>query len=277
MNYLYLLTLKSLHSISAIEKILPSAGSKPIVVLCNDLNFYVGKYGKPYDLFNEYIGASFARIWKIPVPDSALLHIKSDHVPVMLPRKLFSIPCYGAFYLEYAQDVHDFFVTWKNNPYELSKIINQDDLLKIGLFDIWLSNEDRNHNNTNLLIQPLLEGYQFVAIDHVNLFNSNCLENGISQLNEFESIINTDFIKMFFKRGQRLSEITEGLVEKFYIYTRKCLKELPKILQQVPAAWGIDLVNKENLMKNQLGNNAWLEETVHSFRLILEQQLKKDS
>lgn len=248
--------MKPLYSISAIEKILPSAGSKPVVVLCNDLSFYVAKYGRPHDLFNELIGASFARIWEIPVPDSALLHIKQDHVPAGLPQRPFSIPCYGSTYLEYAEDVNDFLITWKSNFYELNKIVNAEDLLKIGLFDIWLSNEDRNHNNTNLLIQPLDNGYQFVAIDHVNLFNSNCLEQGISQLNEYESLISTDFVRMFFRRGQKLSAIADGLVENFYIYTRKCLRDLPKILKQVPTEWNIDLVSKENLIKNQLGSKA---------------------
>lgn len=256
---------------------MPSSGSSPVVVFCNDLNYYAGKYGKPHDLFNEIIGASFARIWEIPVPDSAILYIKETHVPASLPKKAFAIPCFGSYYIEYAKDVNDFFITWKNNPYELNKIINPIDLLKIGLFDIWLSNEDRNHNNSNLLIQPLDNGYQFVAIDHVNLFNSNSLERGMCQLNEYESIISTDFIKMFFKRGQRLSEIVDSLVQNFYIYTRKCLRDLPKILQHVPAAWKIDLVSKENLIKNQLGDKAWLEQTIHSFRLFLELQLKRES
>jgi hypothetical protein len=269
--------LTPLSSISAIEKILPSSGSNPVVVFCDDLNYYASKYGKPHDLFNEHIGASFARIWEIPVPNSALIYVNLDHIPAPLPQKPFSIPCFGSFYLEYAKDVNDYLLTWKNNPYELNKIINPADLLKIGLFDIWLSNEDRNHNNSNLLIQPLDKGYQFVAIDHVNLFNSNSLEQGMYQLNEYESIICTDFVKMLFKRGQRLTEIANVLVQNFYIYVRKCLKDLPKILKQVPAAWNIDLVSKGTLMKNQLGDKVWLEQTVQSFRLFLEQQLKRDS
>lgn len=266
-----------LSSISPIDKVLPSAGSSPVVVWADDLEFYVAKYGKPHDLFNELVGAAFARIWEIPVPATALIQVNPDHQPAGFSKKQFELPCYGSHYLQYAKDVNELLTTWQEKPHELNKIQNKEDLLKIGLFDIWVSNEDRNHNNTNLLLNPTDAGFQFVAIDHVNLFNSNSLEHGVYHINEFESLISTDYVKMLFKRGTRLTALAEFLEEKFYLYTRKCLRDLPKILRQVPPEWKIDVSAKEELIRKQLGARIWLEETVYHFRLFLENQLTKEN
>ena len=273
---IFKLYLKTLHSISAIEKELTSSGSRPVVVWCNDLNYYACKYGRANDLFNEYIGASFCKIWGIPVPEFIFVNVKPEHIPTGLQKKSFEIPCYGCFYLEYAKDVNEYLTTWKTSGYELSKITNKEDLLKIGLFDIWLSNEDRNHNNANLLINPTDQGYKIVAIDHVNIFNTSSLKHGIYQINEFESIISTDYVKLLFKRGEKLNDLTNNLEKIFYVCVKKCKKKLDAILADVPPDWNIDIENTAILIKNQLFSEEWIKQTIHSFRLFLETQLLKE-
>jgi hypothetical protein len=268
--------LKTLYSISAIEKVLNSSGSKPVVVWCNDINYYVCKYGKVNDLLNEYLGASFCRIWNIPVPDFYFVKVKPEHIPDGFSKRQFDTTCYGCLYLEYAKDVNEYLTTWKTSSYELNKITNKDDLLKIGLFDLWLSNEDRNHNNANLLINPTKTGYSIVAIDHVNIFNTSSLRHGIYQLNEFESIISTDYVKLLFKRGDKLNDLTNSLEKFFYVCVRKCLKNLKVILSKVPQDWNIDVVNIEALLRNQLFSEEWKKQTIQSFRLFLEKQLLKE-
>ncbi len=268
--------MKTVTSISKFEKELPSSGSRPVVIWCNDINYYVCKYGKVNDLFNEYLAASFCEIWDIPVPNFCFVKVKPEHVPEGYSKKSFEKTCYGSFYLEYAKDVNAFLTTWGGNSYELNKIVNQDVWLKIGLFDLWLSNEDRNHNNANLLINSDESGYKVVAIDHVNIFNTSSLERGLYQLNEDDSIILTDYTKMFFKRGVKLNELTDNLEKSFYVYTRKCLRNLKRILSKVPADWNIDVLAKETLIRQYLFNNEWEKQTIESFRFILEKQLLKE-
>lgn len=265
--------MKTLYSISAIEKILNSSGSRPVIVLCNDFNYYACKYGKINDLLNEYLGASFCQLWGIKIPDFYFVNVKPDHVPFGLSKKSFETTCYGCFYLEYAKDVNEYLTTWKTNSYELNKITQKEDLLKIGLFDLWLSNEDRNHNNANLLINPDEKGYNIVAIDHVNIFNSSTLKYGLCQLSEDESIISTDYVKMLFKRGDKLNELTNSLEKSFYVCVRKCLKNLPIILKNIPEDWNINIEELERLIKNQLFSKDWQSQTIQSFRLFLEKQL----
>ncbi len=228
------------------------------------------------DLLNEYLGASFCKIWGIPVPDFYFVTIKPEHVPQGFSKKLFSNTCYGCLYLEYAKDVNEYLTTWKSNSYELNKISNKDDLLKIGLFDLWLSNEDRNHNNANLLINPTETGYKIVAIDHVNIFNTSSLKHGIYQLNEFESIISTDYVKLLFKRGDKLNDLADSLEKIFYVCVNKCLKNLNSILSKIPPDWNIDIESTEMVLRNQLFNKQWKEQTILSFRLFLEKQLLKE-
>ena len=39
------------------------------------------------------------------------------------------------------------------------RFANKNDVLKIALFDYWISNEDRNHNNYNLMLKMVKEEY----------------------------------------------------------------------------------------------------------------------
>lgn len=268
--------MKTVTSISKFDKELPSSGSRPVVIWCNDINYYVCKYGKVNDLFNEYLAASFCEIWDIPIPSFCFVKVKQDHVKEGFSKKLFEKTCYGSYYLEYAKDVNAFLTTWRENNYELNKIVNKEVWLKIGLFDLWLCNEDRNHNNANLLINPDDSGYNIVAIDHVNIFNTNSLERGLYQLNEFESIISTDYTKMFFKRGDKLNELTDSLEKSFYVYTRKCLRNLKRILDKVPSDWNLNVLTKEEQLRRHLFNEEWIKETIATFRFILEKQLLKE-
>lgn len=170
-------------------------------------------------------------------------------------------------------DAGEFLNTWEGKNYELDKIINKSDLLKIGLFDIWLSNEDRNHNNYNLLINPTQEGYQIVAIDHVTIFNTNSLNYRLEQITEDESIMNTKFCNLMFKRGPKLTETLSGLEENFYLCTKECAKNFSKILSEIPIGWRIDISEREKLIRKNLFDDAWTKKTISYFRTVIENSL----
>jgi hypothetical protein len=268
--------LKHLNTISTFEKKLTTKGSSPIVFWCDDFNYYACKYGKPNNLFNEYLAASFCKIWDIPVPDFSFVTVKEEHIPVGHPKADFSYPCFGSYYLEHALDAGEFLNTWEGKNYDLDKIFNKSDLLKIGLFDLWLSNEDRNHNNNNLLINPIPEGFQIVAIDHVTIFNTNSLNYKLEQLTENDSIMKTKFCNLLFKRGIKLTETLEELEENFYLCIKECSKKFTKILSEVPNEWKIDVVEREKLIRKNLFDDAWTRQTISYFRAVLESSLDKN-
>ncbi|WP_276980139.1 HipA family kinase [Flavobacterium filum] len=267
--------MKHIKTISTFEKKLTTKGSSPIVFWCDDFHYYACKYGKPNNLFNEYLAASFCKIWKIPVPDFSLVTVKEEHIPEGYPKGDFSYPCFGSFYLEHAWESGEFLNTWESKNYDLEKICNPNDLLKVGLFDLWLCNEDRNHNNNNLLINPTKEGFQIVAIDHVAIFNSNSFDFKLTQLTEDEVITNTKFCNLLFKRGAKLNESLEDLEKNFYLCIKGCSKNLSKILSEIPSEWGIDVVEREKRIRENLFDETWIKQTISYFRTVLESSLDK--
>jgi hypothetical protein len=267
---------KTIHTISPLEKVLQSSGSKPMVFLCDDINYYACKYGKPNNLFNEYLAGAFCKTFNIPIPEFCFVNVLEEHLPKEISKTDFKYACFGSFYLEGALDINDSYITWGNNI--IDKIINKNDLLKIGLFDLWLGNEDRNHNNTNLLLNPIHGGYELTAIDHVAIFNTNLLfkTDLLVELTEDESILNTDLVNQFFKRGVKFNETLESIEKDFYICTSYCLKSLSKILAETPNDWKINIEEKEKIIRKSLFSKEWLQSTTKQFRLLLEKRLHKN-
>ncbi len=76
---------------------------------------------------------------------------------------------------------------------------NKADYLKIAFFDIWLSNEDRNQGNYNLLIDIENEN-QFVPIDHDAIFNTGNLDKGLYLITLEDSLIYSGIFKSLFPK-----------------------------------------------------------------------------
>jgi len=206
-----------------------STGEVPILVTCEDFQSYICKHGRlsASHLFNELIASRFANILEIKTPKICLINVLEDHllseVANILQPAYFKKPCFGSLYLESSKEIDSIIVHSFEDPTFRRKVKNKEDFLMIALFDIWLSNEDRNHNNSNLLLDfTNNEEYYFYAFDHNSIFNSNSLHHGLFQISENESIINTDLAKILFKPGRNLTEIVDKIVEKFYLCTSKC-------------------------------------------------------
>lgn len=138
------------------------------------------------------------------------------------------------------------------------KIHQKTDFLKITLFDIWLSNEDRNYGNNNLLLFFGPDNfYFFYAIDHVCIFNSTFLKHEITELTEDDTLLNTEIAKLFFGNKRKLTEIVDNLVEKFYLCTKDCEAYLDAALALMPVSCGIDIQDirgkiRQNLFSDEL-------------------------
>jgi hypothetical protein len=165
------------------------------------------------------------------------------------------------------------FVAIKNSSSDINKIENKSDFLKIALFDMWLSNEDRNTNNFNLMLNPAENGNHFYAIDHEAIFNSNNLENGIYQINEVDSILNADLAKVLYKKSPKLTSEVENLLENGYLCVLECRENLDSILSSVPMEWDINIEEKNTLLQERLFSDKWLVETIDNFNHILSATL----
>jgi len=271
--------LKRLKSFTKIKKVYPTQGSYPALVECNNFNDYVCKYSKytpSQKLYLEFLIANFAQRWELLVPEFALVDVKEDHISDdMATHSTFKPiqPLFGSKYLLDTDDLNKTFQLLIDNNYELNKIKNKEDFLKIGLFDIWIANEDRNHNNFNLLLKAEQEGYYFVAIDHEKAFNSNNLEYGLDLITTDESILSTQICKTLFKNTLNIPSIVDSLVENFYLWVEKCHSDLLDIMHDLPLEWGIGSQKEITLLKKHLFSDNWKKETEKQFRLLIQQNL----
>lgn len=256
---------RPLQSIQPITRIISTNGSRPVEVLCNDSNYYICKYARftpASRLFNEYIATCFLKIWNISTPDIAFINIEPAHVIEGLPAFAFNKPCFGSKVVRDAQDV---------NRFTDATQLNHLQFLEIALFDIWLSNEDRNHNNFNLLISNESENnYQFYAIDHEYCFNTDTLERELNIISFDETIINTDLCKSLLEG----IDITQWLLfyveDFFYKNVELCIKELDAILTQIPVAWGIDINLKKEHLTQKIFAEDWLKSSITAFKSYLQ-------
>lgn len=270
--------MQTLTTIENAHLLFETRGSGPILVTCEDLLDYVCKFAPhPGKLFNEYLASEFCKIWEIPTPETCFIRVLPEHIydirSTHVQPRYFENVCFGSKRLPYAKDVENLFVAIKNSNSDINKIENKSDFLKIALFDMWLSNDDRNTNNFNLMLNPAENGNHFYAIDHEAIFNSNNLENGIYQINEMDSILNADLAKVLYRKSSKLNSDVENLLENVYLCVLECRENLDSILSFVPLEWGINIEEKNTLLQERLFSDQWLEETIDNFKHILSTTL----
>lgn len=268
--------MKELQTIEEIHKIFDTQGSSPLLVTCDDFNDWVCKYDRfPQYLFNELIASKFAVIFDIKTPETAFIRVKEEHIPrekyPQLQLGWFEKICFGSLYLENSKEIDSTAVSMFEEKSMQNKIADKTDFLKIALFDIWIANEDRNHNNFNLLLyaSPTRMNF-FYAIDHVNIFNSSFLAYGAAEITEDESILKTDLAKILFGKTRNLTKIVDNLVENFYLCTKECENQLDEILNLVPESWNIDRDMIRTRIVENLFTEEWKQQCETNFRQFIQ-------
>lgn len=265
--------LNTLHEPSKIYQ----TGGNPVLVTCEDFNYWICKHGRLSNghLFNELLGSCFAEIWGLRTPEICFINVKDEHIPEnhlnQLQPAFFKKPCFGSLYLENSKEIDSSVIHLLKNSNFKKNIKNKYDFLKIALFDIWLSNEDRNHNNSNLLLDfSISNEYYFYVFDHDSIFNSNSLQYGLYQITEDESIINTELSRILFKQNAKFTQNVDKIVENFYLCISACESNLNEILGLVPKEWEIDIEGVKYLMKEYLFTDTWTDECVKNFRSLIQ-------
>ncbi|NVN95226.1 MAG: hypothetical protein HXX18_08085 [Bacteroidetes bacterium] len=237
--------IKYLHSITEIKKehCYETGGSKPLRVFCSDLNYYVCKYHKdagfPFHLFNEYIAASFLQIWTLAVPEFAFVQINKTHtLQTAYPHYYFETIGFGSKYMGDFKEVDKLFI--ETPVIKKDNETGRNSFLRIALFDIWLSNEDRSFNNFNLLYN--FKENIFVPIDHASCFNGNNLDKEPYLITHNESILSSPFLNRFFDRNLQTNSnnIRLSIIDEFKINVSRCHDELDNILSETPLSWKAD-------------------------------------
>lgn len=268
--------MKRLKTIESVKKIFETPGSYPVLVLCDDFKFWVCKYDKfPIYLFNELLASEFAKIWSIKTPETSLITVKEEHIPDDMRHRLqplwFRKDCFGSLYLDGAKEIDQTTYSLFKDKKFRDRVSDKFDFIKIALFDIWLSNEDRHHNNFNLLLHTIENRTSFFyAIDHVNIFNTNSLKNGLYEINEYETILNSELARILFSKNTRTNQYIEEVIRNFYLCISECKDNLNEILKKVPNSWNLNVIDLQEQLEKSIFQDAWIKKCEITFRQFLK-------
>ena len=251
-----------IHSIQSISTKY-NTGDEPVLVLCSDKRQYICKYMRSsatiaYKLACEYIGAQLAAIWKIHTPPVAFVNILPAHwETVNVPHSL-SAPAIGFQKLDNVIDITPTFTQIAANKKTLMQ------LLKIALFDFWITNEDRTYNNANLLYD--LKNEDLVSIDYGGILNNVSFDYTSQQLTETDSILCAD-LSAHLLASVSVKEIEKALPilkADYQQIVNAARKKIESISQEMPKEWALP-ANKVLDKLKELVEPKWVEETWNNF------------
>ncbi len=267
-----------IKSISEVNYCYQTQGSRPVRILCDDLEYYVCKYytgnsGPAYALFNELFAASLLKIWEIPAPDYAIITVEKDHIlNTGYPYHYFKYPCFGSKFQSNAKEVDKIFMGMQKS--KISNFNTAYTYLLIALFDMWLSNEDRHNENFNLLFD--IHNSSFIPIDHVCIFNSNSIDKEPYLISTNESILSSPlFSRFFFAPLKPEQEVLRYKIEEdFKNHLDKCHEKLPHILTSIPPKWQVDIPFIQSRLEHFF-SDYWINKTLKHFFDIFNSNFKK--
>lgn len=256
-----------LKVISAAEEI-PTTGNSPVKVITSDYEMYLAKNSKSKnpacDIINEVLANCFLKLWNLKTPDMAILdfsqelllpvYSKDNHNPVFYQKPLF-----GSKWKENAIDSHKFFSLKSKNDHRIFS--DPMDIFKIGLFDIWVENDDRKPTNHNLLfVENDERKFDIVPIDHCYIFSTMNYQDLLPE--DFCPIANdnlliTDLAESLksIKHQNRKWDAQDK--EYFYLCISECEKYFDDIIRCIPGEWNFskeDAKSVRNLLFNRERN-----------------------
>jgi hypothetical protein len=242
--------IKALEEVRIVQVIkeFQTEGHRPLHVLADDYETtYVAKCGsgrKPENfLINEILCHYFLKEWSIPTPDIAILKILPSILPPDLAPKYKNYKYdglwFGSKFIEKTIDVTEF-IKVQRKP-DFRRIYNPNDLLLIGLFDIWVENDDRKPSNSNLLLIPHESRSLICAIDHSFTFcsmNHHNLPIGVVSASFNDTILHSSIASSVLKYNKINRNSLKTLEERFYLCLQNCENNYKQVANNMPEYLG---------------------------------------
>ena len=131
---------------------------------------------------------------------------------------------------------------------------------------MWLSNDDRNTNNTNILIKSENNKIIPIAIDHEKIFNTGSLDRDIYEQTYEDSIFYSNLYHRLFKKSGGTVNLIHELCATLHEKVSECHTHLDSILTDIPDEWNI----KIDVLREKLGRNifqeSWLNKVEATFK-----------
>ena len=190
-------------------------------------------------MIREFLAAHFLKIWGLKVPDFAIIDVDRRHIPDGLHARLtayeFSRPAFGSLYVEDAEFVNESLSM--ASAYQVKIADPERDLVNLALFDLWLSNNDRNWNNHNLLIRSP-PNVDVIPIDHERTFDHGSPGQPLTLQTSNENLSASAVFRRFVTR-KFLTAYTRNMESQrtFKTYAAACSSAATAIIEQMPDEW----------------------------------------
>ena len=254
--------IKTVQIIKLVKEI-TTIGSSPLLVMADDNNEYYIKttVGHPcIELINEVLCGYFLQLYNLSVPPFALAKVSDGVFTEFVAsggklsdryyKKQFSDRIF--FASQMVSPVIEFESYLGKSGFlkkDYETISNPLDIIKIGLFDIWVGNKDRKPENPNILLKDKGSKFIFCPIDHTAAF-AHCTDyKQVTEIFVFLEykfrIFRLPFIKSISKWIDKDDFVEISKEISFSIVM--VLQNLNDIFAQIPSEWGFSKKAKEHL------------------------------
>ncbi|SHG81897.1 hypothetical protein SAMN05444372_11075 [Flavobacterium micromati] len=256
-----------------------TSGHSPLKFICNDGYLYYCKYLVDFDpneincLAYEIVSHYLLKVLNIPTPDIALVKISEgtlDKSKIIKNRRLcVNHICFGSKGIDPSEELTEFETCSSKRDY--NRILNQEDVVKIALFDLWINNVDRGRFinpgfNYNLLTVRSGNKRKILAFDHAFVFG------GVEQIGVFNSkmpFINqdkfhdSDFYKSFisYMDEEEIIKIVENFIPLLKISHKEVIDAA---IYQLPDIWKLT----PNLA-NRIQEYLFCEERIEKVKTVI--------
>lgn len=247
--------------ISKIIRETTTKGSAPLLALGSDDNTYFVKTTVQKDpsaeIINELLCGYFAKCWSLRVPEFCLATISDEVVNEYLgeigkfselyPKDFQKNILFASKQIWSAIELERFIRI--SNKKDLKRFASPLDLLKIGVFDLWIGNKDRRPENLNVLIGSGTGLFDFHPIDHAAAFayitNYKEVRGVFLHIESKNCILSTQLAKTISNFATH--EDFENLKSDIFACIEKTIENLDLIFDQVPPDWGLSRKSKIHL------------------------------
>ncbi|MCU0435758.1 MAG: hypothetical protein MUC87_20025 [Bacteroidia bacterium] len=199
-------------------------------------------------------------------------HISEEIMRRGVHKKCFDVPLIGSLYYPFSREIDvPTIESWKQNRKQVQQIVNRQDFLKAALFDLWLANEDRNHNNYNILVSSI-NGKRFLNfIDHEKCFNSGGItsENSLYLLTENETILNTEVLPLLYPRKADLDRDAGLVLNRYREYVGLCGEFTHEIVGKLPGEWENEVGEVKFGIMGRIFVGKWVNGVERTFKEYL--------
>lgn len=249
-------------------------GHRPVLVLASNHKKYVIKPQKnidfDYSICNELLAHFLLKLWNIPTPDIALITVKKEILSNSKNSKSYKSSCFQKYFfasefIENAIELNNFLSFNKKLDYR--KIQNPETFLTLGLFDIWVENDDRKPTNYNIILQTTHNKFTPYAIDNAFIFSSldYSLLNTVYVCNSInDNVLYSQLTKQIVKKIKPTKKWQVHQRDLFYLYIKKCEDSFDEILNNLSSFMKFKNEEIESL-RNFLFNEERNKNVFHDF------------